>query len=140
MGEAADWEPGDSVVDVLVEPFVKLLPAESLVAPAPAPSPTPAPTPSPTTGFTDMGAGCCSTRDLARMSFKGMVADLDACQTKCQDMAEKCGAIEYGWKNSMLCIIIPPGVDCSTTLAGPTDCGSGGGDSGVHTYIFDGDR
>jgi hypothetical protein len=32
--------------------------------------------------------------------------------------------------------VVPTGVDCSKTSAGPKDCGSGGGDNGVHTYTF----
>eukprot|EP00746_Dinoflagellata_sp_MGD_P151807 gnl/MRDRNA2_/MRDRNA2_83252_c0_seq5.p1 gnl/MRDRNA2_/MRDRNA2_83252_c0~~gnl/MRDRNA2_/MRDRNA2_83252_c0_seq5.p1 ORF type:complete len:1125 (-),score=274.97 gnl/MRDRNA2_/MRDRNA2_83252_c0_seq5:41-3016(-) len=85
--------------------------------------------------FPDLGAGCCANRDPANMLFKGMVADMDACKTKCSGM-EDCGFIEYGWKNSKWCTVIPAGVDCSNLAAGPKDCGSGGGDNGVHTYQF----
>merc|ERR1712224_753302 len=82
--------------------------------------------------FPDLGAGCCANRDPSAFVFKGMAADLDACKAKCQSLGE-CGFIEYGWKNSKWCTVIPSGTDCSTLAAGPKDCGSGGGDNGVHT-------
>lgn len=81
----------------------------------------------------DIGAGCCGERILDNMLFKGMVADLSACKAKCQKMKE-CGFIEYGWKGSKWCTVIPKGTDCSSLADGPEDCGSGGGDNGVHTY------
>jgi hypothetical protein len=85
--------------------------------------------------FPDLGAGCCASRDPKSMLFKGMVSDLDGCKTKCQSL-DDCGFIEYGWKNSKWCTVIPAGVDCSNLAAGPKDCGSGGGNNGVRTYRF----
>eukprot|EP00746_Dinoflagellata_sp_MGD_P005269 gnl/MRDRNA2_/MRDRNA2_110210_c0_seq1.p1 gnl/MRDRNA2_/MRDRNA2_110210_c0~~gnl/MRDRNA2_/MRDRNA2_110210_c0_seq1.p1 ORF type:complete len:898 (-),score=221.67 gnl/MRDRNA2_/MRDRNA2_110210_c0_seq1:142-2667(-) len=85
--------------------------------------------------FVDAGAGCCAQRDPANMLFKGMVADLQACKAKCL-ANEKCENIEYGWKDSKWCTLIPQGVDCSNLTAGAKDCGSGGGDNGVHTYAL----
>lgn len=81
----------------------------------------------------DLGSGCCTNRNVSSMLFKGMVADLDECKEKCRGL-DGCGFIEYGWKDSNWCTIIPESTDCSTLADGPEDCGSGGGDNGVHTY------
>ncbi|MAC42368.1 MAG: hypothetical protein CL913_00010 [Deltaproteobacteria bacterium] len=86
-----------------------------------------------TKDFVDLGAGCCSKRDTSKMLFKGMVADLGACSAKCL-ATKNCETFEYGWKGSKWCTLIPQGVNCSILTAGPKDCGSGGGDNGVHTY------
>jgi len=88
-----------------------------------------------TSEFADLGEGCCAARSVSEMLFKGMVTDLDSCQAKCQS-TDNCGAIEYGWKNSKWCTLLPAGTDCSKLAAGPKDCGSGGGDNGVHTYLM----
>lgn len=85
--------------------------------------------------FVDKGAGCCGNRDPNIMLFKGNTDDLDACKTKCQ-ITENCAFIEYGWKDSKWCTLIPAGTDCSSLSAGPQDCGAGGGNNGVHLYAL----
>jgi uncharacterized protein YoxC len=105
---------------------------------APAEAPPEAPAEEPSTEeekFVDLGEGCCAKRDVPKMLFKGMVTDLDACKAKCESTAN-CGTIEYGWKNSKWCTLLPAGTDCNNLAAGPKDCGSGGGDNGVHTYMM----
>lgn len=96
--------------------------------------------------FTDLGAGCCSggagqsrSALMSQTSFKGFQPNLKACKHQCKKVGpEKCGFIEYGWNHpkGRWCVVHPPGTECSNTKAGPKDCGSGGGDNGVHAYAF----
>lgn len=86
-----------------------------------------------TENMTDLGSGCCEQRNTSSMLFKGMSDDLGECKAKCLGL-EGCAFIEYGWKDSNWCTAIPKGTECSSLANGPDDCGSGGGDNGVHTY------
>jgi len=100
--------------------------------------------------FQDLGAGCCSGQAgqsrlelMAHVSFKGPQDNLKGCKDKCKEVgAKKCGFIEYGWtnrktgKNTKWCVVHPPETECSSTKTGTSDCGSGGGDNGVHAYKF----
>merc|ERR1719160_611404 len=76
---------------------------------------------------------------MSQASFKGFRDNRKACGQKCKKLgAQKCGFIEYGWKNGKgkWCVVHPPETECSSTKAGPKDCGTGGGDNGVHAYKF----
>jgi len=92
-------------------------------------------------GMSDIGAGCCLNRDPATMLFKGFTAGVDLCKAKCASI-EDCGFIEYGWKGNKddgstnWCTVISKDTDCSELADGPKDCGGGGGDNGVHTYML----
>eukprot|EP00746_Dinoflagellata_sp_MGD_P167590 gnl/MRDRNA2_/MRDRNA2_98341_c0_seq1.p1 gnl/MRDRNA2_/MRDRNA2_98341_c0~~gnl/MRDRNA2_/MRDRNA2_98341_c0_seq1.p1 ORF type:complete len:746 (+),score=191.45 gnl/MRDRNA2_/MRDRNA2_98341_c0_seq1:178-2415(+) len=101
--------------------------------------------------FQDLGAGCCSGKAnqsrselMTQVTFKGFRDDLKACKKECKNEGpQKCGFIEYGWikkdgsgQTTQWCVVHPPGTECSTTKAGPKDCGGGGGDNGVHAYKF----
>merc|ERR1719453_2832471 len=84
--------------------------------------------------MTDLGTGCCLNRDPGQFLFAGMINDLAACKAKCAEI-DDCGFIEYGWAGSKWCTVIGKDTDCSELADGPEDCGAGGGDNGVHTYM-----
>ena len=85
----------------------------------------------------DLGAGCCSDINSHRQLFDGVVTqNLQECKNKCLSFGKQCKFIIHGWKGSNWCTISSPDISCKGRDGGPSDCGKGGGNNGVHTYEY----
>ena len=88
--------------------------------------------------FNDLGPGCCAgdRTAAAGVLFEGTGYSLGSCKTKCVELGH-CGFLEYGWNDGLLrCVLWADDAACSSLRTGASDCGPGGGDTGVHAYVY----
>jgi len=81
--------------------------------------------------WTTLGAGCCLAYNAnssgAWLYNDGDVESEQACQAACENtFPNQCGYVNYGWKKSTWCAILPKSAVCTPLSAGQNDCGSSG--------------
>lgn len=83
------------------------------------------------TKWSTLGAGCCMAYNAnstgAWLYNDDDVESEQACQAACENtFPNQCGYVNYGWKKSTWCAILPKSAVCTPLSAGQNDCGSSG--------------